>query len=82
MNHHQADHLNFSEEEKKKLKEIVLARLKVMPADVSVTIGSEDLNREQLVKHVQAEDEVGKQMTEMELEFLQDLASGAVYGNE
>lgn len=80
MNDNIVDQLDLNEEEKEQLKKIVLARLNVMPKDVSVTIGSENLTREELVKHVQSEDEVGKQMIEMELEFLKDMASGAIYG--
>jgi hypothetical protein len=69
-------------EEKKKLKELVLARLQVMPSDVTVSIGNTNLDKQELTDHVQSEDEIGKQMMEMELEFLQDLASGAIYGHE
>lgn len=72
----------MTEEERKKLKEIVLARLNVMPSDVTVSIGDNSLDKQKLTKHVESEDEIGKQMMEMELEFLQDLASGAIYGNE
>ena len=80
MNDNIADQLDLNKEGKEQLKKIVLARLNVMPKDVSVTIGSENLKREELVEHVRLEDEVGKQMIEMELEFLKDLASGAIYG--
>ncbi len=79
MNDNIADQLDLNEEEKEQLKKIVLARLNVMPKDISVTIGSENLKREELVEHVQLEDEVGKQMIEIELEFLKDMASGAIY---
>lgn len=79
MNDNLVDQLDLNEEEKDQLKKIVLARLNVMPTDVSVTIGSENLTKEQLVEHVQSEDEVGKQMIEMELEFLKDMASGVIY---
>lgn len=76
------DQLKLNEEETKKLKEIVLARLSVMPEDVNVSIGDKNLDRDELVAHVQSEDEIGRQMMEMDLEFLQDLASGAIYGHE
>ncbi|MEK7119638.1 MAG: hypothetical protein AAB889_03925 [Patescibacteria group bacterium] len=66
----------------KKLKELVLARLTVMPQDISISIGDKNLDKKALTDHVQSEDEIGKQMMEMELEFLQDLASGAIYGHE
>lgn len=82
MNDHKDNQLNLDKEGKEQLKKIVLARLNVMPSDVSVSIGSKGITKKQLVEHVKSGDEVGKQMMEMELEFLQDLASGAVYGNE
>lgn len=76
------EQLHLTEEEKNKLKELVLARLNVMPQDISISIGDKNLDKKELTEHVQSEDEIGKQMMEMELEFLQDLASGAVYGHE
>ena len=82
MINHTEDQLKLTNEETKKLKEIVLARLNVMPEDVSVSVGDKNLGKEELVEHVQSEDEIGKQMMEMDLEFLQDLASGAIYGHE
>jgi hypothetical protein len=82
MSNHKDDQLNLDKEGKEQLKEIVLARLNIMPPDVSVNIGSKDITKKQLVESVKSEDEVGRQMMAMELEFLQDLASGAVYKNE
>ncbi len=82
MKNQTEDQLHLSEEETKKLKEIVLARLNVMPENVSISIGDKNLGKEELVEHVQSEDEIGKQMMEMDLEFLQDMASGAIYGHE
>lgn len=74
--------MDLNIEELKKLKEIVLARLQVMPDDMTVTVGSEGLDKKDLTEHVESEDEIGKQLMEMELEYLRDLASGAIYGNE
>lgn len=76
------DQLQLTEEEKNKLKELVLARLNVMPQDISISIGDKNLDKKALSEHVESEDEIGKQMMEMDLEFLQDLASGAIYGHE
>lgn len=67
---------------REQLKKLVLARVQVMPDTLGISVGSNKLSREDLVKHVEQEDEVGKQMMEMELEFLRDLASGAVYSHE
>lgn len=67
---------------REQLKKLVLARAQVMPDTLGISVGSNKLSREDLVKHIEQEDEVGKQMMEMELEFLRDLASGAVYSHE
>ena len=64
------------------LKDIVLARIQVMPDTINIAIGNEDLSKKQLLEHVNREDGLGTQIMEMELEYLQDLASGAIYLNE
>lgn len=61
------------------LKKIVLERVNVMPDTLRIAVGSEELTKKDVMRHVQDEDEVGKQMMEMEWEFLRDLASGAIY---
>ena len=65
-----------------RLKQLVLERVNVMPDTLRMAVGSDDLTKQDVVRHVQNSDEIGKQVMEMELEFLRDLASGAVYANE
>lgn len=77
-----AEEINIDPEFKKQLKELVLERVKTMPDTLKMAIGPVELAKKELLEHVQNEDEVGKQIMELELEFLRDLASGAVYGNE
>jgi hypothetical protein len=69
----------FDDETKEQLKQLVLERINVMPDTLRVAIGSLELTKQEVAEHVRAEDEVGKQMIEMELEFLRALASGAIY---
>jgi hypothetical protein len=64
------------------LKQIVLARMGAMPDTVSMAIGSEEFAKGDLIAHINKQDDLGTQVMEMELEFLQDLASGAIYQNE
>ena len=54
----------------------------VLPENMRLTVGSVDFTRKELVKHVQQDDDVGRQITTMQVEFLQDLASGAIYQDE
>ena len=67
---------------KEQFKRLVLERLNVMPDTLSIAVGSTNLTKQELVQNVVEENEIGKQIMEMELEFLRDLASGAVYANE
>ncbi len=67
---------------KEQLKALVLGRISVMPDTLRIAIGSMELGKEDIARHVENGDEIGNQMIEMELTFLRDLASGAVYGNE
>lgn len=56
-----------------------MARLMVMPSNLRLSIGSKDYTKEELKIHIEKGDEIGKEYTEMEIEFLRDLASGAIY---
>ena len=67
---------------KEQLKKLVLERVNVMPDTMRMAIGSTELTKEDIMRHVREEDETGKQVMEIELGFLRDLASGAVYEEE
>jgi len=67
---------------KKQFKKLVLERISVMPDTLCMAVGSTELTKKQLTQHVKDEDEIGKQVMEIELSFLRDLASGAIYSNE
>ena len=74
------DHDIFLDDEtKEQLKRLVLERINVMPETLRIAVGSLELTKQEVAKHVREDDEIGKQMISMELEFLRDLASGAVY---
>ena len=64
------------------IKKLILARLMIMPSDLRLSIGSQDYTKEDLKKHIEENDSIGNEYTNTQLEFLQDLASGAVYQNE
>lgn len=64
------------------IKDLVIARILTLPEDVSLSVGDQDLKREQLVEHVEKEDAIGKDIIDMQLEFIRDMASGALYENQ
>jgi hypothetical protein len=67
---------------REQLKAIVLERANAMPGTLRIAVGAEKFEKNDLLKHIRDEDEIGKQMMVMELGFLQALTSGAIYANE
>ena len=59
------------------IKNLVIARLEVLPPDKKISIGSAgNFTKEQLIESVKKGDDVGKKITEIELEFLQAMKEG------
>ncbi len=59
------------------VKELVIARLGIMPSTYKLSIGSEGtFTRNQLIEHVRAEDSVGNQIARMQLNFIKALTTG------
>lgn len=68
------------EKKKDTIKELVLARLEIIPSDASVSVGSMGhFSKEQLIDAVKKNDELGKKITEIQLEYLQLLKKGILY---
>jgi len=61
------------------VKRLVILRLETLPSDKKISIGSYgDFKKEELIAHVEKEDEIGKKMVEVELEFLRALKKGII----
>lgn len=59
------------------LKKLVIARLDVLPPDKKVSIGSVGaFNKNELIEHVEKEDDIGKKVIEVELTYLKALKEG------
>jgi len=59
------------------LKELVIARLDMMPPNYKLSIGNKGtFNKEELVEHVQKGDAVGKEFIEIQVSFIKALTSG------
>ncbi len=62
------------------IKELVIARLKTIPDGTGVSMGSMgNFNKEELISHVDAGDEIGKKIMEVEMSFLRALKDGILY---
>ena len=67
----------------KEVIDLVVARLQTLPEGVGVSMGSEgDFSKLELISHVQANDEIGKKIIDVEMSFLRDLKEGIFYSND
>lgn len=68
---------NFSTDDE--IRQLVIARLKATSLDTIKCIGSQgSFTKEELIKHVQAGDEIGETIQKVEMEWLRALKSGVV----
>ena len=62
------------------IKELVIARLQIIPPNVGISVGSEgDFKRDELIEHVKENDEIGKKLIEIDLSYLKNLKELKLY---
>lgn len=65
------------------IRQLVIARLKASSAGLKISIGGKGtFSREDLIKNVEVDNEIGKRVIDIQMEYLRDLASGKIYQNE
>jgi len=68
---------NFETEKTDELKKLVLTRIDLMPPDFKLSVGDQGtLTKEQLIGHVQKNDETGRQIMDMQMNFIKALTTG------
>lgn len=71
----------MSENNNNEIKDLVMTRLETLPSDAVVSLGSNgDFTRDEIIESVRRGDEIGKKMVEIEMNFLQGLKDGILYG--
>jgi len=64
----------------KEIIDLVVARLQKLPADKEISIGSAgEFTKDELIDHVKKDDEVGKKMIAIEMDFLRSMKEGIFY---
>jgi len=64
----------------REMRELVIARLKTLPSDIKLSVGSVgDFTRDELIEHVEKKDELGKKIIEVQMEYLRMLKEGFFY---
>jgi hypothetical protein len=59
------------------MRELVIARLSTFPSNRKISIGRHgELTKEDLIRHIQHNDDIGKKFIEIELAYLKALTKG------
>lgn len=61
------------------IRKLVIARIKAASDELNISVGSTQLTKEELINSVEKGDDLGKDIIEIQLEYLKDMASGAIY---
>lgn len=61
------------------MQKLVLARLRASSDDLTISIGSTEYNKKEMLESVEKIDDLGKEIIEAQIEYLRDMASGAIY---
>lgn len=64
------------------MRALVMARLKAASDDLRISIGSADYGKKELLKSVEAGSELGQEIVQAQIEYLRDMAEGAIYQSE
>ena len=62
-------------------KELVLARMETLSDNIKISIGSNEYKKGDVLKSVAKGDKLGKQIIDMQMSYLRDLAKGKIYTN-
>ncbi len=63
----------------KDVKELVVFRLESLPLNRKISIGSlGEFTRDELISHVKKDDELGRKIVEIEMEFLRAIKDGTI----
>lgn len=62
------------------IKELVIERLKTLPEDTGMSIGSRgDFSKDEMIAYVENGDDIGQKIIEVEMNFLRGLKEGILY---
>lgn len=61
------------------IKNLVLARIMAASDDLRIAIGSTEYTKTEMIENVKAGNDVGKEIMEIQMEYLRDMAAGAIY---
>ena len=61
------------------IKKLVLARIMAASDDLRIAIGSIEYTKKEMAENVKEGNEIGKEIMDIQMEYLRDMAKGAIY---
>ncbi len=76
--------VNKSNQKKQEyIKELVIARIEASSDNLKVMIGGDkELSKQDLIDNIRQGNDLGKEIIDIQLEFLKDMTEGKVYQND
>lgn len=63
----------------KEMQKLVLARLRASSDELTVSIGNTEYTKKEMLESVEEINDIGKEIIEIQMEYLRDMAQGAIY---
>ena len=60
-------------------QDLVVERIKALPINIKISIGSGYYSKDELIGHVKNDDSIGKKITQVQLEYLRSLKEGIFF---
>jgi len=79
MNNDNIDFNNIDQETLKDMQKLVLARLNASSDDLTISIGSTEYTKKEMLESVEEINALGKEIIEAQMDYLRDMATGAIY---
>lgn len=64
------------------IRKLVMARIKAMPVELKVSIGSSEYSKEQILKGIKKNNDLGQQTMNVHMDFIRSMAAGELYEDE
>jgi len=79
MNNDNIDFKNIDQETLREMQKLVIARLKASSDDLTISVGSTEYTKKEMLKSVEEINVLGMEIIEAQIEYLRDMATGAIY---
>lgn len=63
------------------MKKLAIARINAFSEDLGIIIGNKKYTKREILESIENGDETGKEIIDAQIEYLRDMASGAIYEN-